>query len=121
MSLMGKEIAYSGGGYFRLIPYWLVSRTMKKRDYDISYFHLSDLINEPHKLMSKAAYEEYFKQPGTLKNRLVRYAKSNLGRGDVFGKLSKVLSEHPFVNIQNADQMIDWNKVQVIDLWKYKS
>ena len=29
MSILGRRIAYSGGGYFRLIPYWLTSRTMR--------------------------------------------------------------------------------------------
>lgn len=46
MSVLGRKIAYSGGGYFRLIPYWLTSKTMSRRDYDICYFHLNDLIEE---------------------------------------------------------------------------
>jgi len=116
MSVMGKSIAYSGGGYFRLIPYRMVSGTMNKRDYNISYFHLADLIHEEHKLMSKSEFEEYFKEPGTLKNRLMRYAKSNIGTGDALGKLSRLLKEHQFVNIQQADGMIDWNNVQTINL-----
>lgn len=116
MSLLGKQLAYSGGGYFRLIPYWLISKTMKQRDYNICYFHLADLIPSHNKLMTKQAYEEYFKEPGTLKNRLVRHIKSNAGRGDVFGKLHKLLCENIFVNINNADKLIEWDKVNVIIL-----
>lgn len=116
MSILGKQIAYSGGGYFRLMPYWLINRTMKQRDYNICYFHLADLIPTHYKLISKQAYENYFKEPGTLKNRLKRYAKSNAGRGDVIGKLLKLLSANQFVNIQKADEMLDWNQIRTIRL-----
>ena len=115
-SLLGKQMAYSGGGYFRLLPYWLVNRTMTKRDYNICYFHLNDLIQEKKKMMSKVAYEEYFKEPGTLKNRLVRYVKSNVGTGDAFGKLQRLLSDHLFMSILEADKMIDWEKAKKIIL-----
>lgn len=116
MSVFGKRLAYSGGGYFRLIPYWLVNRTMKSRDYNICYFHLADLIHEEHRMMTKQEYEDYFKEPGTLKNRLVRYAKSNVGTGDAYGKLSRLLSEHQFVNIQEAENQIDWNNAKTVKL-----
>lgn len=116
MSIAGKKIAYSGGGYFRLIPYWMTSRTMRRRDYDICYFHLNDLIPQKRKLMSRADYEEYFMQPGTLKNRLIRYIKSNAKTGDTLEKLSLLLSEHQFVNIREADEMLDWGKVNTIAL-----
>ncbi len=115
-SVWGKQIAYSGGGYFRLIPFWFVNKTIKQRDYNICYFHLSDLIRQRGKLMTKQAYEEYFKEPGTLMNRLVRYAKTNVGRGDVFGKLQKLLSNNLFVNIQQTDRIIDWEKLNKIEL-----
>ena len=110
-SVMGKSIAYSGGGYFRLLPYRFVSRTMKKQDYNICYFHLNDLIHQKMPFKSKAEYEAYFKEPGTLKNRLFRYAKGNVGTGDAFEKLSRLLSEHQFVNIHEADKLIDWNNI----------
>lgn len=117
MSVLDRKIAYSGGGYFRLIPYRLTSKTMSKRDYDICYFHLDDLIEEKsRKLMSREDYEEYFMQPGTLKNRLIRFFKSNARTGDTFEKLMRLLSEHQFVNIREADKLIDWNQVQTIHL-----
>ena len=115
-SLLGKQMAYSGGGYFRLLPYWFVNRTMTVREYNICYFHLNDLIQEKKKMMSKVAYEEYFKEPGTLKNRLLRYAKSNVGTGDAFGKLQRLLSEHLFVSIHKADKIIDWENAKTIIL-----
>lgn len=115
-SVMGRQIAYSGGGYFRILPYWFVNRTMKKRDYNVCYFHLNDLIKQKIAFKSKAEYEEYFKEPGTLKNRILRYAKSNVGTGDAYGKLQRLLSEHLFVSIREANKMIEWNKVNTITL-----
>lgn len=115
-SVLGKTMAYSGGGFFRLLPYWLVSRTMKRRDYNICYFHLNDLINQKIAFKSKAEYEEYFKEPGTLKNRLVRYAKSNIGTGNAYEKFQRLLSEHQFVNLKEADGLTDWNKTNTIAL-----
>lgn len=115
-TVLGKTMAYSGGGYFRLLPYWLVNRKMKKRDYNICYFHLSDMITEKRKIMSKVSYEEYFKEPGTLKNRLVRYVKANSGIGNTYEKLTRLLSEHEFVNIKEADKRINWNQVMTVSL-----
>ena len=115
-SVLGKTMAFSGGGFFRLLPYWLVARTMKKRDYNICYFHLNDLIRQKIAFKSKAEYEEYFKEPGTLKNRLVRYAKSNIGTGDAYGKMARLLKEYRFVSIREADGMIAWDKVNTVTL-----
>ena len=115
-SVLGKRIAYSGGGYFRLLPYWLVNRAMQKRDYNICYFHLADLIHEEQKMMSKEDYEVYFKEPGTFKNRLARYVKSNVGTGDAYGKLHKLLSVHSYSSIQLANKLIDWNNINTIRL-----
>ena len=39
-SVLGKPMAYSGGGFFRLLPYWLVSRTMKQCDYNVMRRHI---------------------------------------------------------------------------------
>lgn len=115
-SIFGKTMAYSGGGFFRLLPYWIVSKTMKQRDYNICYFHLNDLIHHRFEFKSKAEYEKNFMEPGTLKNRIVRYVKMNLGKGDAYGKLQRLLSEHKFVNIQEADKMIGWDKMNTITL-----
>lgn len=116
VSLLGKRMAYSGGGYFRLLPYWMVSKMIKNRNYNICYFHLVDIIKEEIKLLSKEEFENYFKEPGTLKNRLVRYAKSSIGTSDGYGKIVKLLSNHPFVSINGASNQIEWNTVLKVNL-----
>lgn len=115
-TVLGKRIAYSGGGYFRLLPYWFVSRTLDRRDYNICYFHLVDLISGKIKLKSRKEYEDYFHEPGTLKNRLVRYAKANATSGDAYGKLVNLLSTHSFVSVAEAVEQIDWSKTNTIEL-----
>lgn len=114
--LLGKTTAYSGGGYFRVLPYWLVSHTMQKRDYNICYFHLNDLLNQNIPLKGKEEYEKFYKEPGTLKNRMVRYIKTNIGNGDSFSKFCRLLSDQPFVSIKEADKVIDWEKGKKIIL-----
>ena len=113
-SIFGKELAYSGGGYFRLLPYRYISKTIKKRDYNICYFHLADFISGQKRMMSREQYEEYFKEAGTLKNRVIRYVKSNIGIDDAYGKLLKLLSDNAYTNIRDCG--FDWSKAKTISL-----
>ena len=99
VKILGKKCAYSGGGYFRLFPYWFTQRNMKKSNYGMCYFHISDLISQPCKLMSKADYETYFRESGTLKNRVTRYLKSSLGRTSAFAKMERLIVNLPFVSL----------------------
>lgn len=66
--------------------------------------------------MSKKEYEEYFKEKGTNLNRYKRYLKSNLGTKGAFDKLIKLIKSTEFVNLEQADAMIDWNKAPQIKL-----
>lgn len=115
-SFVGKDIAFSGGGYFRVMPYGIIRHIMKGRDYNICYFHLRDLIHQKYKLSSRENYEKYFNEPGTLKNRVVRYLKNSAGRGDVFGKLTKLLCEESFVNLRIAEEQIHWETMKKVEL-----
>ena len=106
--LLGKEIAYSGGGYFRFFPLSYVKQEMNRSEYAMTYFHIGDLVPESSKVLSKAEYEGYFKESGTLKNRYMRYIKANIGKKNAFGKLLKLIDSQDFVNLEQADKMIDW-------------
>lgn len=115
-TVAGKKIAYSGGGYFRMLPYGFVKQTMNKRNYNICYFHLNDLISQKIQMKSRAEYEEYFKEPGTFKNRLMRYVKSNIGNGDAYGKLVRLIKNLPFCSMLEAGKTIDWDNVNTVEL-----
>lgn len=114
--VLSREMAYSGGGYFRFFPLGFVEKEMKKNPYTMCYFHIGDLIPESKGVMSKQAYEDYFKEPGTLKARYVRYMKSNLGKKNAFQKMMRLIDETDFVNLQQADSIIDWNSSMIVKL-----
>lgn len=114
--LMGKEMAYSGGGYFRFFPLWFVKDSMRQSDYNMCYFHIEDLVPEIIGVMSKEDYESYFKEPGTLKNRYKRYFKENVGKGRALSKMKALVSTTDFVNLEAADRLIDWEKVETVCL-----
>lgn len=113
---LGKEFAFSGGGYFRFFPLSFVRKEMSKLDYNMTYFHIGDLVPVVPNVMTKEEYESYFKQPGTLKNRYIRYVKSNLGSKGAFEKMIKLIKSEEFVNLEQADQMIDWQQAPSIIL-----
>lgn len=97
--LLKKQIAYSGGGYYRLLPFGFVKEQIKKSTYNMCYFHIKDLLTDRQKLLSKSEYEEYFKESGTLMNRYLRYFKTNVGRGNAMRNLEKLLSACKFQSI----------------------
>lgn len=109
-SLLGKQVAFSGGGYFRFFPLWFVKNEMKKAPYSMCYFHIGDLLPETNGLMSRQDYEEYFKETGTLLNRYKRYFKSNFGKKNAWNKLEKLIKTQQFLNIEQANATIDWSK-----------
>lgn len=115
-TLMGKQVAYSGGGYFRFFPLSFVRERMAESDYTMGYFHINDLLPEMGGVLSKEEYESYYKEPGTMKNRYMRYMKNNLGKKGAFGKLKKLLFAEDFVNLDQAGKSIDWNSTPVVKL-----
>ena len=100
-TIAGKQVAYSGGGYFRLFPLWFVKNQMDKNDYNICYFHIGDLLPSGP-MMSRQDYETYFKEPGTYFNRLKRHFKSSIGTSGAFDKMCKLISSRPFTNLADA-------------------
>ena len=108
VSVFGKQMVCTGGGYFRLFPWWFIRSKVANSDYTMCYFHLADLIQEDHKMLSREEYERYFKEKGTLFNRTKRYIKSNLGTSGAFSKLERLLAEQRFVNLETADQQMNW-------------
>ena len=108
--LFGKELAYSGGGYFRFFPLWFIRSRMKDNAYNMCYFHIGDLLEGAKKVHTKAEYEEYYREPGTLLNRYKRYIKSSLGRHGVFEKMEQLISSDVFMGLDEADKMIKWDK-----------
>ena len=115
-TLAGRQMAYSGGGYFRFFPLGFIKRTMRKSDYAMTYFHISDLENHPYKLLERDVYESYYKQSGTLKNRFVKMVKKSLGSRGAFDKMCDLLRSFDYMNLEEADKKINWEIMRVVEL-----
>ena len=114
--VIGKELAYSGGGYFRFFPLWFVKREMARSDYAMCYFHLDDLISETNRVMTRAEYEGYFKENGSWLNRHKRHIKSNLGKKGAYAKMRALINATAFTSLAQADTAINWDNDYVVKL-----
>ena len=114
--VLGYETAYSGGGYFRFFPLGFVEKQMKQFPYAMCYFHIGDLVTESRGVMSKKAYEAYFKEKGTLKARYLRYFKANLGKKNALNKMMNLIDDLSFVNLTQADKEIEWCTTPIVKL-----
>lgn len=117
--MMGKPIIFSGGGYFRLVPYWLLHKwsceaaerqvtpvminedMLRKAGYLLSYIHPRDLDGG---------------QPMLEGLPLARKFKSYVGLKQAPEKLRKYLKDFKFVDVQTASDMIAWDRVPRIEL-----
>lgn len=99
--ILGRSIIFSGGGYFRLFPSRLLHRFTQKSDYVMTYFHPRDFDPE---------------QPMISELSIARKFKSYYGLKHAQSKLEGLLDVYEFISLGNAEQMIDWNEVPVIEL-----
>lgn len=97
--IIGKELAYSGGGYFRLMPLKFVKKQMLKSSYNMCYFHIEDLLTNKATFMSRKEYEEYFNEKGSLHKRLIRFVKANVGRESALMNLESLIKGFKFYSI----------------------
>lgn len=114
MNILGKRIAYSGGGYFRLFPLSVVQHTMNRHSYSMLYFHMGDLVQEHKEMMTRNAYEMYFREKGTLKRRLIRCLKSNISMGNTRDKLNTLIKDNDFTNLSTANKSIVWKEAPFV-------
>jgi len=101
-TMAGKHIVFNGGGYFRLMPYGIISRWTKQcGDYCLCYIHPRDLDAG---------------QPMLKGLPMTRKFKSYVGLKGAENKLRKYLKEFQFTDIANANESIDWGKAPVVRL-----
>ena len=93
----GKHIVFNGGGYFRLMPYGIISKWTKQcGNYCLSYIHPRDLDAGQPMLEGLPATRKF---------------KSYVGLKGAENKLRKYLTEFEFTDITTAEKQIDWEKV----------
>ena len=110
VEMLNRKIVCTGGGYFRLYPLFLIKKWVCARDYNMFYFHIADLLNEEYKFMSRKEYESYFKEEGSMKNRVARYIKSNIGTAGAIHKLERLVASTDFMNLAAADKIWKWEQ-----------
>ena len=92
---------FSGGGYFRILPYWMIKKMMEESEYVMTYFHPRDFdINQP--IIHELSFSRKF--------------KSYIGLKSSFKKLDKLLADFNFMDISTANNKIDWNNAREIKL-----
>ena len=92
--VMGREVVFSGGGYFRLFPYPVIKALTQRQDYTMTYFHPSDFDPGQPDMPYLSARQR-------LKNRI--------GLKGAYGKYLRYLSDFEYVNIETAIRSIDWD------------
>ncbi len=103
LNILSKQIIFSGGGYFRLLPYSLIKYLVKNSNYMMTYFHPRDFdINQP--VIDNLSTFKRFKSYYGLKNS--------------FSKFSKLINENEFFSLEDADSNIIWEKAKKIDIDK---
>lgn len=99
--LLGREIVYSGGGYFRVMPYSLLKKWTKKDPYVLTYFHPSDF--DPG-------------QPQMHQLSLMRQFKNRIGLKGAYNKFKQYIKDFDFIDFRDADCQINWKDCTKMDI-----
>jgi peptidoglycan-N-acetylglucosamine deacetylase len=97
----GFNFIFSGGGYFRLLPYWAIKQLSKEAPYIMSYFHPRDF--DPT-------------QPLVPGLSAARRFKSYVGLKQCLPKLQRWLHDYPFTDLQTATKAINWEQTPIVTL-----
>jgi peptidoglycan-N-acetylglucosamine deacetylase len=98
--LLGKYIVFSGGGYFRLLPYQLIQHLTNQTDYLMTYFHPRDFDAD---------------QP-VLDLPRHRSFKSYVGLKGSYEKFDRWLAENNFIDIEAADKLVNWENAPIVKI-----
>lgn len=99
--VLGHEIVFSGGGYFRVMPYGLLKKLTRESEYLMSYFHPSDF--DPG-------------QPNMPQLSLMRQFKNRVALRGAYDKFKRYMYDFDFESIKDADDVIDWNKCKMMNI-----
>jgi peptidoglycan-N-acetylglucosamine deacetylase len=95
------KLIFSGGGYFRLLPYWLLKSWFSGDKYVMTYFHPRDFDA---------------RQPMVPGLNFIRKFKSYYGLSGTLPKLEKLILINEFTDIISANKAIDWDKAKIVSI-----
>lgn len=114
--VFGKEVAFSGGGYFRFFPFSFVKSRILKQNYSMCYFHIDDLLPQNNRLKTREEYEAYFRESGTISRRIIRHMKSNVGKSQAWKKLKRLVEELSFTGVIQSLSSIDTQTLPIVSI-----
>ncbi len=97
--VLGREIVFSGGGYFRVMPYWLLKRLTVNSNYIMAYFHPSDFDPD---------------QPQMPQLPKVRQFKNRVALKGAYEKFRRYIADFEFASL--AESTFPVSSIQEIDL-----
>ena len=99
-NLLLTKFAYSGSGYFRLLPVSLLKSLLDSRQYQMLYFHPRDFdYNVPTP-----------KELGFVRNTL-----NKIGTSSILSKLEKLTEYFSFISISQALEMLDLEELERVE------
>jgi polysaccharide deacetylase family protein (PEP-CTERM system associated) len=99
--IWNRSLAFSGGGYFRLIPYFLLKYFFKQSPYVMTYFHPRDFDDTQPIIRGLPASRKF---------------KSYVGLKAAFNKFSKLINDFRVTDIRSAVKQINWDKADVVEI-----
>lgn len=98
---MGRKFIFSGGGYFRALPYPVIRHLFRKANYVMTYFHPRDFDAG---------------QPLIDGLSPVRRFKSYYGLQGALAKLRNLVREFEFIDLREADRAVDWKSASRVSV-----
>ena len=95
---LGLQWVYTGSGYFRILPLWLIRKLYSQSPYNMAYFHPRDF--DPH-------------VPKTNQLPFYRNIMSKLGNSTTIPKLSQLIPHTHFQTITHAWQTYKTNNPSI--------
>lgn len=99
--LLGRNVVFSGGGYFRLTPLALLKTLFRDPEYLMTYFHPRDFDPD---------------QPIVPGLSISRRFKSYVGLSKSYSKLESLLKKYEFISLHAATAQVDWEVAPIVEL-----
>lgn len=100
-SIFNSKWIFSGGGYFRITPYPVIKYYTMNSNYVMTYFHPRDFDPYQPRIKELSPYRKF---------------KTYVGLNKCMDKLERWVSEFDFIDLKEADLLIDWERAPIIKI-----
>ena len=100
-SLGPVQVAFAGGGYFRLLPLSWISRWTRASPYVMTYFHPRDFDPDQPRIQGLSPFRSF---------------KAYVGLKGSFAKLDQYLGQFGGQSLADAQHLIDWKQAPSLQL-----